>query len=667
MEAPANVTIQPVLLHSALVTREVNSTLHFAAGSSALVLVARALEDHSAIIDWNSNGEAFMKPSFRQSASCLCSLALFLLLALSVTAAPVPASADHVYRNGVIFTADARNAMAEALAFRDGKIIYVGDNRGVARLIGASTEVVDLKGKFLMPGLVDGHMHPLVAGQQLLKCTLNYESLTIAELQQRVQACLDKDATAGPNDWLEVVAWFQESMRPSGVKTNRATLDVLKTSRPIILSSSFGHTVLANSRALSLAKITASTPDPLGGKIWHDTNGEPTGLLEDAAFAVFSDLMPKPTPEENVKAALAALRAMKQQGVTTFLDAASGTEELAAFAAVHSMGGLTARSHFAVLINPEEAGDPHAAVAKVLAAAKKYDNGPITRAPAITVRNAKLFLDGVIAAPALTGAVREPYFTNAGTVANPKWVPGDSRGPAVYFPPQPLAHLLVELGRAGIDPHMHADGDGAVHAALDGVEVLRRELPRADIRPAIAHDEIVDPIDFPRFRRLGTIPVLSFQWEKPAGDTLGLANYFGPQRMKILEPAGLLEAAGARVAFGSDWPVDPLDEWFALKVAVTRTNAPSAAPEYRGRLGDDPGLSRGEALRAATIDAAYELHQDDETGSLEVGKFADFIVLDRNPLKVPAEEIAKTMIFETVVGGKVVYKASSGLHPGTPN
>jgi hypothetical protein len=145
------------------------------------------------------------------------------------------------------------------------------------------------------------------------------------------------------------------------------------------------------------------------------------------------------------------------------------------------------------------------------------------------------------------------------------------------------------------------------------------------------------------------------QWEKPAGDTLGLKNYFGPARMKILEPAGLLAAAGARIAFGSDWPVDPLDEWFALKVGVTRTNSTAAAAEFRGRLGDDPGLSREAVLRAATINAAYELHEDDVTGSLEVGKFADLIVLDRNPLKVPAEEIAKVQVLETVVGGKVVY------------
>ena len=152
-------------------------------------------------------------------------------------AAPSSSSslADRVYRNGVIFTADAHNRTAEALAIRDGRIVYVGSNQGVAPFVGAATASVDLKGRFLMPGLVDGHMHPLEAGAQLLKCSLNYESLTVAELQQRVQACLDHAASEEPNAWLEVVSWFQESMRPAGVKTSRATLDALKTTRPIIV------------------------------------------------------------------------------------------------------------------------------------------------------------------------------------------------------------------------------------------------------------------------------------------------------------------------------------------------------------------------------------------------------------------------------------------------
>ena len=281
----------------------------------------------------------------------LSRLALFAALLLVSLVAFAEAPADRVYRNGVVFTAASGNA--EAVAIRDGRIVYVGSNQGVAPFIAPSSKVIDLKGGFLMPGLVDGHMHPLEAGNELLKCSLDYEPLTVEQVQQRVQACLDKTKSQEPDGWLEVVSWFQEGMLPAGVKTSRATLDALKTSRPVIVRSSFGHTVLANSRALALAKITASTPDPLGGKIWHDAKGEPTGLLEDAAYAVYSDLLPKPTAEENLTAAKAALVAIRQQGITTFLDADAAEESMASFAAVRKAGGLTVRAHFAPQIEPD--------------------------------------------------------------------------------------------------------------------------------------------------------------------------------------------------------------------------------------------------------------------------------------------------------------------------
>ena len=585
-----------------------------------------------------------------------CLLAVSLFFATPIFAEP---AADRVFRNGTIFTADARGSMAQAVAIRQGRIVFVGSNDGVAAFIGPSTKVTDLHGGFLMPALIDGHMHPLEGGLVLQKCSLEYKSLTVEELQSRVQACLDKSKNQEPDGWLEVVSWFQESMRPAGVKTSRATLDALKTSRPVIIRSSFGHTVLANTRALALAKIDKTTPDPLGGKIWRDASGNPTGLLEDAAFAPFSTLIPEPTAAENVEAARAAQKAAHEQGLASFLDAVASPEDMAAFSALQEQGALTIRAHFAPLITPKQAADPAGAVAKVVAFQKQFDQGALQPKPGITVRDAKLFLDGVIAAPALTGAVLEPYRKNEGTAASPHWVAGESRGPAVYFPAKPLAEILVRLAHAGIDPHMHADGDAAVRAALDAVEAMRKEAAAKDIRPAIAHDEIVSSADMPRYKALGTVPVLSFQWEKPAGDTLGLTNYFGPERMKVLEPGGLLEAAGARIAFGSDWPVDSLDEWFALKVGVTRTNSPDAPPEYHGKLGEDPGLSRETVLRAATINAAYELHQDDVTGSVEVGKFADLIVLDRDPLKIPAEDIAKVNVLETIVGGVAVYQANA--------
>ena len=279
----------------------------------------------------------------RFAASLL--LAIWLFPALSFAA---DRPADRVFRNGTVFTADAHRSIAEAVAIRDGRFVYVGTNEGVANFIGPSTKITDLNGRFLMPGIVDGHMHPLEAGQKMRKCSLNYESgLTVVRMQREIQACLDKTKSQEPDGWLEVVFWFQEAMHPAGLKTNHTVLDALKTSRPIIVYSSFGHTALANSRALALAKITKATPEPQGGKIWRDADGNPTGLLEDSAYAVFSDVVPKPTAEENVAAARAAQEAMIRQGVTSFLDADAAAEDAASFTALKTAGELAVRAHFA--------------------------------------------------------------------------------------------------------------------------------------------------------------------------------------------------------------------------------------------------------------------------------------------------------------------------------
>jgi predicted amidohydrolase YtcJ len=188
---------------------------------------------------------------------------------------------------------------------------------------------------------------------------------------------------------------------------------------------------------------------------------------------------------------------------------------------------------------------------------------------------------------------------------------------------------------------------------------MRKQFPESAIRAAIAHDEIVSPSDFARYARVGAIPVLSMQWEKPAPDTVdGAKDYLGPSRYKYMEPAAFLADAGARIAYGSDWPVDPLNEWFALKVGVTRTNSPDVEPQYRGKLSEDRGLSRAAVLRAITLNSSYELHQEHDTGSLEVGKLADFIILDRDFLTIPAEDIANIHVLTTVVGGEIVYSAA---------
>ena len=607
------------------------------------------------------------------SGASLAALASGVTLATSAAtadagAAPPAAAvapADAVYLNGHLYTVDAQESVQEALAVRHGRIAYVGGNRGARALVGANTRVIDLQQRLMMPGLVDGHMHPLDGGTALLKCNLNYERLTVAQLQARIQACLDETANAGPDKWLEVVNWFREAMLPNGVATSRATLDSLRTRRPIFVMSSFAHTALVNTRALQQANISAATPDPLGGRIERDSSGAPTGILEDAAFEKVTAVIPQPAPAEDRKAASAALAAMRRQGITTFLDAMATRRTLAAFAAVERQGGLTARAHFAVLITPEQGRDPQQAVLTAQALAQRYDQGAARARPGMTVRNIKVFMDGVITAPACTGAMLAPYFINVGTAAEPRWAPGSNRGPEVYFPAAVLHPLLVAAAHAGLEPHMHADGDRAVHEALDAVAALREVFPGSTIRAAIAHDEIVDPADFVRFRQLDAIPVLSLQWGKPAPDTIdGAQDYLGPERFRYLEPAGYLASAGARIAYGSDWPIDPLNEWFALKVGITRENDPAAGAKYSGRLSTDAGLTLPAAIGAITANSAYELHAEQDVGSLEVGKLADFIVLDRNVFEIAPQQVAAVQVLLTVVGGKAVYAAApfAALH-----
>jgi len=585
---------------------------------------------------------------------------IWLMIVWCVQAIAAELPADTVYRNGKIYTVDAQNSTQESLAVRDGKIVYVGDDAGTGQFIGPETKVIDLGGRMMMPGLVDGHMHPLSGGMKILGCSLNYAALTIAQFQAKIQACIDATRDKEPDGWLEVESWFQQNMLPAGTGVSREDLDVLQTQRPILVRSSFGHSTLANSRAMELANITADTPDPEAGKITHNATGQPTGILEDSAQALFDHLLPETTDAEMLAAAQASLEAVRAQGITTFLDASADARTVAAYAALQREGKLTVRAHFAIEIEPQAGRDPDQAVASLLQVAREFDQGPVTAQPGITVRNAKLYMDGVITAPAFTGVMLEPYLVNQGTAEKPNWVSSGNKGPAPYFSAEVLKALLLQLAAAGIDPHIHADGDGATRYALDGFEAMREHYSGGNIRAAIAHDEIVDPADFPRFGKLDVIPVLSLQWGKPASDTIeGARDYLGPERFKYMEPQGFLHEAGARIAYGSDWPVDPLDEWFALKVGVTRANAPAAGPQYSGRLSDDPGLSRETAIRTITINSSYELHQEAETGSLEVGKLADLIVLDRNLFEIPAEEIADVQVLLTVVGGKVVYQSDA--------
>jgi hypothetical protein len=596
----------------------------------------------------------------RAIRSTFLALSVLGLTACAATGQERSGLADTVFVNGKVYTADAAGQVAEAIAVRNGVIAAVGSDAAIRAHIGKATHIIDLDGRMLMPGLVDAHMHPATGGEMLTACSLRYEALTIDEILARISACLEEDEGADKQKWLRALAWFRQATKPEGADLNAAVLDRLGTDRPVAVIASDFHTLAANSAAMKAAGITRDTPDPSGGEIVRDADGNPTGIFLDAAMWVVLGAEPEPAPEEQAARRLAhvraALKEVNSQGVTTLFSAGSGEADLNAFNRIYEAGDLTARSVFAIAFSPDEAKEPPAAVAAIKQNAAAFGRASSATQPGITIDRAKIFVDGVIQAPAQTGALIEPYLHNVGTAHNPRWVPSKKSG-SLYYDQELLTGLLDALVANGLSAHMHTTGDKAVHITLNAIETVRSRYNAPAFRPALAHDELMSPSDYPRFAKLDAIPVLSLQWGQPAPDTIdSVKPYVGPLRFPFLETAGKFHVAGARVAFGSDWPIDALDEWRAMQIAVTRENPEPPAPIYEGRLGDDPALDIATAIRAFTINAAYSLNMDDRIGSLEPGKYADLIVIDRDVTAIAPNQIGATKVLLTMVGGKVVYR-----------
>ena len=324
-------------------------------------------------------------------------------------------------------------------------------------------------------------------------------------------------------------------------------------------------------------------------------------------------VVPAATEAEKLNQIRAALDAMRQQGITSFFDALSGPENGKAFTSLQKSGELTARALLAIKLDPAAAiADPAKTIAEAKALASTYDQGEVKVAPGVNMRHVKLFMDGIINAPADTGAMLSPYLSNTGSEAAPKWTPGHNVG-ELYFPPQVLKPLLLQAVQAGLDPHLHATGDRAVRDSLNGIEYVRQQLPGNGFRPSIAHAESVDTADYralqgTRRHRHHVFPVGA------AGAVHGRRHQraLGAARFARMEPSGSIARAGGRVAYGSDWPVDPLDEFLALKVGVTRsgdpTNPHSYGPKYAGRFNADPATvaRRGAAHHHAQLRRTVE-------------------------------------------------------------
>lgn len=531
--------------------------------------------------------------------------------------------ADLVFRKGVVMTLDARQPRAEAVAVAGGRIVYVGSEQGIEEWIGPQTDVVDLAGGTLLPGFQDSHIHLVGGGLRLDACQLG--SFTTRE---EILAEIRRYAEAHPDrPWILGGGWALPAFPQAN--PHKSLLDAIVPDRPVALSAADGHSVWVNSRALELARITKETPDPPNGRIERDATGEPTGTLRESAAQLLATVVPKRSPQEYADGLRKALKLAAESGITSIQDASARSEELEAYAALDRSGELTVRVTAALRAGPEKGLDQ---IPEFIRQRATY------RGKRLRAETVKIFVDGVI--EARTAALLEPY------------VGSDDRGHP-NWEPEALDQMVAALDREGFQIHVHAIGDHAVRLALDAFEKARAANGPRDARHQIAHLELIDPQDIPRFQSLGVIADFQplWAWDDPYINDLTVP-VLGPERSRWLYPIGAVAKTGAVVVGGSDWPVTSMYPPAAIQIGITRRDpaagpGPAWLPEHTVDL--------QTLLAAYTIQGAFAAFQEKTTGSIEAGKLADLVVLDKDITQVPAHEIAGVKVVRTFMEGKEVW------------
>ncbi len=534
--------------------------------------------------------------------------------------------ADLALRNGAVYTMDGARSWAQAIAIRSGRIVFVGSDQGLKDLIGPSTRVVDLRGRMLLPGFQDAHIHPIGGGLQANSCDLDGLK-TSAEYVSAIK----KYAVDHPNEaWITGGGWLMSAFGPGGM-ARREMIDAVVPDRPVFLSSADGHTTWANTKALELAHITDQTPDPADGRIDRDPkSGKAIGSLQEGAGDMVSAVVPPASPAQRLDALRYAVKLLNGYGITAIQDAAVYEDDLKSYKKLEGGGELTLRVVAAIWWEHRQG-------------LKQIDNIKRLRhayaSARIDTRTVKIMQDGVL--ENYTGVLLQPYIK-----------PGKVYG-IPMVDPQQLKEIVATLDSDGFQVHFHAIGDGAVRQALDAIETARRRNGDLGHRHHIAHLELVDPSDVRRFRELGVIANFQPLWAFADDYITQLTMPFiGPERSSRIYPIGTLYRSGAVVAFGSDWPVSSANPLEEIQVAVTRKGlaGETGAPFLPAELVNLP-----EALAAFTINAAYTNRLEKQTGSIEVGKFADVVVLDKNLFAIPPSEIAKAHALVTLFEGRAVH------------
>jgi hypothetical protein len=550
------------------------------------------------------------------------------------------AEPDLILRGGKVVTVDARFTIHQAMAIADDRLLQVGSDAEVLKLKGPRTEVIDVRGRMVLPGLIDSHVHPEAAMTEF-----DHPIPTMETIQDVLDYIKGRAEALGPGKWIEVRQVFITRLREQRYPT-RAELDRVAPDNPVIFST--GPDASLNSLALKLSgidrdfKITDGGP----GKVEKDTSSEPTGILRSCTrFVKVQSSNKPPTNQDHYARTLQLFKDYNSVGLTSVCDRDAEPSAIARYQKMLANGDLTVRvsiSHSVGTIGPLE--DIQGKIREIARQPLREDN------PLLRIIGIKTYLDGGM----LTGSayMREPWgVSDIYAITDPTY-----RG-LLFIPKERLLPIVRTAVESGLQFTAHSVGDGAVHTLLEVYEEINRETPVRKTRPSITHSNFMSREAVEKVAQLGVLVDIQPAWLYL--DTRTLAKQFGYERLRYFQPLRSIFEAGGIAGGGSDHmqkigslrAINPYNPFLAMWVAITRK-----ARWYEGQLHPEEALTREQAIRFYTANNAYLVFRDHQVGSLEPGKFADFIVLDRDLLTCPVDDIKDTRVVETWFGGKLIYR-----------
>ena len=548
-------------------------------------------------------------------------LAAAMTFALSAILAPAHADTIIDHANGYTLTAAGTLQRFTSLGFDDlGRVIAVGGEKDTAARL-PDARHIDAQGKTLLPGLIDAHGHVFELGE----IASGVELFSATSLGGAVRAVAEFSRTHPKNAWIVGYGWNQEVWKLGRFPT-AAELDAVVNDRPVLLHRVDAHASWVNTKALEMAGIGKDTPDPAGGKIERDAAGKPTGVLVDSAMELVNKVVPLPTPAQARGTLDNALAALARVGLTSVHDAGIKVAQDDLYRDYADHGKLTTRVYAMI---GDTAGD-FDELAKE-GPLKSYANDVYALAAV------KLYADGALGSRG--AALMAPYSDMPTTKG------------LLFYPNDEMLAKMNKAMKAGYQVNIHAIGDAGNRQILDAYAQLIPKYKNVQLRHRVEHAQVVAPDDIPRFKALGIIP--SMQPTHATSDQNMAEHRVGPERIKGAYAWRTFLDQGSRIACGSDFPVESPNPFEGLHAAVTRQNN---AGVPAGGWYKNQAMTMNEAFRCFTLDAAYAAHQENVIGSLEPGKWADFILIDRDIFKAPPEQIGKTVVLQTWMGGKRVYK-----------